>query len=67
MKHQTLISTMIETGIAIHGGGDPYRALRIAKNRMSVASTNRRAIEVIMKQDRAYLTAAVDKLIQGYL
>ncbi len=61
-----LISTMIEVGIAIHGGGDPYHRLRIAKNQATNGTPARRMYEALLKENRDYLTKAADKARDCY-
>lgn len=65
MKNESLISIMVEAGIALYGGGDPHRALRLHKNRLSPASSLRRGVETILKEDRRYIERAVGVLARG--
>lgn len=60
---QSLFSTMLDVGLAIHMGGDPHRVLRQAKNAAKLGTTLRRTLETLLKQDVRYLTEATDKLL----
>jgi hypothetical protein len=60
--NETLIEIMREVGIALHGGGDPYHRLRLAKQAAKVGTAQYRLIEKLIKQDKAYLTMAVGVL-----
>lgn len=57
-----LIPTMINVGIAIYGGGDPYKVLRLAKNNSKIGTSKRRMFETLLKQDKDYLINAVEHL-----
>lgn len=60
--NDSLISVMIEVGIALHGGGKPFERLRHAKNNAKPGTANRRTLETLLKQDVDYLILAVAKL-----
>lgn len=57
-----LIPTMINVGIALYGGGDPYQVLRLAKNSSKIGTAKRRMFETLLKQDKNYLIKAIDNL-----
>jgi len=58
MQRETIVSVMVEVGIAIYGGGDPYKRLRVAKNQTSLGTSNRRLYETLLKQPVSYLQEA---------
>ena len=60
----TLIEIMAEVGIAIELKSDPYRVLRLRKNRMRQGSSMRRALETLLKQDIDYLIMASAKVVE---
>lgn len=61
-QQESLISIMVEVGIAIHGGGNPYQRLRIAKNQTPIGSSHRRVLECLLKSDKTYLLSAIAAL-----
>lgn len=61
-----LVSIMIEVGIALHGGGDPYKRLRIAKILSTNGTPKRRMYEALLKEKRDYLIKAADKARDCY-
>lgn len=61
---QSLISILIEAGIAYYMQADPFAVIRKYKNQVPVGSVLRRELETILKQDTKYIKLAVDYLIK---
>lgn len=61
----SLISVMLDAGIAHYGGGrNPYAVIRAAKNSAPNSSAFKRELETILKQQMAYLETAFNYLIK---
>lgn len=62
MINESLIEIMIDVGIALYGGGDPYHRLRIAKRNAKPGTSHYRTVETLLKQNKTYLYKAIGAL-----